>query len=75
MAKKKIETLLADANSRLKASKIRVRITTRAESDRLYLKATLPPKPSSGKTKAYRQRISLGIDRTYACLKNLIISE
>jgi len=61
MAKKTTDTLLAEANERLKAGKIRVRIAPRAESDRLYLRATLPPKPDSSKTSAYQQRISLGV--------------
>lgn len=61
MPKKSTTTLLKEANSRLKAAKIRVRITTRAESDRLYLRATLPPKPDSTRVKDYQQRIALGV--------------
>ncbi|MEM9091315.1 MAG: site-specific integrase [Cyanobacteria bacterium P01_F01_bin.53] len=61
MAKKTPDILLKEANKRLKAANIRVRIAPRAESDRLYLRATLPPKPDSNKTKPYQQRISLGV--------------
>ncbi|MEM6452780.1 MAG: site-specific integrase [Cyanobacteria bacterium P01_D01_bin.105] len=61
MVKKKPETLLAEANKRLKSANIRIRIVVRAESNRLYLRATLPPKPNASKTEPYQQRISLGI--------------
>lgn len=46
-------------NQRLKASKTKVAIEQRC--DRLNLIATLPPKPGSGKTSPYRQRIALGL--------------
>lgn len=58
---KTTETLLSEANNRLKSANIRVRIVSRPESDRLYLRATLPPKPDSSKSKPYQQRISLGV--------------
>ena len=61
MPKKTTDALLQEANARLKAANIRVRIATRAESDRLYLRATLPPKPNSIQSKAYQQRIALGV--------------
>lgn len=61
MPKKSTDELLKAANARLKAAKIRVRIATRSESDRLYLRATLPPKPESNRAKAYQQRIALGV--------------
>jgi integrase len=47
------------ANGRLKASKIGVFIQLRGE--RLYLRATLPPKPNAEKNLAFRQEISLGV--------------
>lgn len=50
---------LAQANGRLKAHRVGVRIEQIGE--RLYLQATLPPKPGSGKTKPHQQRIALGI--------------
>lgn len=46
-------------NDRLKAGKVGVRVCQRG--DRLSLRATLPPKPDSGKTIWYQQYISLGI--------------
>ncbi|MEH1780903.1 MAG: integrase [Nostoc sp.] len=46
-------------NDRLKAAKIGVRVEARG--DRLSLRATLPPKPRSNKTKAYQQYLALGI--------------
>ena len=38
-------------------------------SDRLYLRATLPPKPGSGKREPFSQRISLGVYANPAGLK------
>ncbi len=46
-------------NERLKAAKIGVRVEARG--DRLSLRATLPPKPASSKTKPYQQYLALGI--------------
>ncbi len=54
-----IEARIAGANGRLKSSKVGVRIEQ--IGDRLYLRATLPPKPGSPKTEPYQQRIALGI--------------
>ncbi|MEM9806901.1 MAG: site-specific integrase [Cyanobacteria bacterium P01_D01_bin.56] len=61
MAKKTPADLLAAANDQLKTAKIRVRIVTWTEGERLYLRATLPPKPDSGRSQAYQQRIPLGV--------------
>ncbi len=47
------------ANGRLRAAKVGV--TIQAIGDRLYLQATLPPKPNSNKTRPYQQQITLGI--------------
>lgn len=47
------------ANGRLKAARVRVRIEQIGES--LYLQATLPPKPTSDRDRPYQQRIALGI--------------
>jgi integrase len=52
------ETLTA-VNARLKAGKIGVTVCQRG--DRLALRATLPPKPGSGKLEPHQQYISLGI--------------
>ncbi|MEH2319577.1 site-specific integrase [Nostoc sp.] len=50
---------LTKINDRLKIAQTGVRI--QQVSNRLYLRATLPPKPNSTKTKPYQQRIALGI--------------
>lgn len=50
---------IAQANGRLKSSRVRVRIEVIGE--KLYLKATLPPRPDSNKTQRHQQRIALGI--------------
>lgn len=47
------------ANGRLKAARVGLKIEQ--IGDRLYLRGTLPPKPNSGKTKPYQQRIALGV--------------
>jgi hypothetical protein len=52
------EKLIASVNTRLKSAKTGV--TLEPKGDRLTLRATLPPKPSSGKDKPYQQRIYLG---------------
>ncbi|MEH2156484.1 hypothetical protein [Nostoc sp.] len=46
-------------NDRLKKALIGVRVEARG--DRLSLRATLPPKPGSNKTKPYQQYLALGI--------------
>jgi hypothetical protein len=46
---------IAQANGRLKASKVGVAIEQ--IGDRLALRATLPPKPSSDRSVAYQQRV------------------
>ncbi|MEH2456562.1 site-specific integrase [Nostoc sp.] len=54
-----MDTLLTKINDRLKIAQTGVRIEQ--ISNRLYLRATLPPKPNSKKTQPYQQRIALGI--------------
>jgi len=61
MGKNSPADLLQKANQRLKAGKVPVRIVTQAKTDRLYLRATLPPKPKATKQHAHQQRISLGV--------------
>ncbi|MEO0771273.1 MAG: hypothetical protein AAFY72_17935 [Cyanobacteria bacterium J06649_4] len=61
MAKKSGTELLQEANNRLKAGKIPIRIITQAKTDRLYLRATLPPKISASKQYPHQQKISLGV--------------
>lgn len=50
---------IAQANGRLKSA--RVRVTIAAIGNRLYLQATLPPKPDCHRDRPYQQRIALGI--------------
>lgn len=50
---------IAQANGRLRAANLRVKIDQ--EGDRLRLRATLPPKPGSQRKDFYQQRICLGI--------------
>lgn len=53
-----IEGKLNQANGRMHTAKIGVKIEVKG--DRLYLRATLPPKPDSEKNHSYQQRIALG---------------
>jgi len=50
---------IAQANGRLKAGKIPVLI--QQIGNKLYLQATLPPKPDSAKQRSHQQRIALGL--------------
>lgn len=51
--------MLESLNARLKAG--RVGVTVEQRGDHLYLVATLPPKPHSGKIRPHQQRIALGV--------------
>ena len=53
-----IQGKLNQANGRLRAAKVGVIIE--AKGDRLYLRATFPPKPDTQKTKPFQQRLALG---------------
>ncbi|MBD2019217.1 site-specific integrase [Leptolyngbya sp. FACHB-36] len=59
MAKGKLT--LEAINERLRAA--RVGVVVRQKGNRLYLRATLPPKPNSGKKQSHQQDVALG---TYA---------
>jgi integrase len=59
----KIKKLLHEANTHLKQGRIKVAIECRDEFGSLYLRATLPPKPGSGKNSPYQQRIALRSDQ------------
>ncbi len=61
------ETRLKQANACLKRDRIRSRIYR--TGSKLYLRATLPPKPGSGKLIAHQQWISLNISATPEGLK------
>lgn len=62
-----IDEQIALSNNRLKASRVRVSIERRG--GRLWLRGTFPPKPGSGQTKDYRQKVSLGVRATPAGLQ------
>ncbi|GAB4465598.1 MAG: site-specific integrase [Elainellaceae cyanobacterium] len=61
------ENRLAQANGRLKAGRVGVAIEQRG--GRLLLRATLPPKPGSSKTKPFQQRLALSYRANPAGLK------
>lgn len=61
------EGKIAQANGRLRAGNLGVQI--QQIGDRLYLRATLPPKPESRKSEPYQQRISLGFRANPAGIK------
>lgn len=58
---------IKQVNGRLKAGNIRARV--QQKGGRLYLQATLPPKPGSSRETPYQQRIALGIAATGQGLK------
>ncbi|MEO0947800.1 MAG: site-specific integrase [Cyanobacteria bacterium J06641_5] len=58
---------LSKVNQTLKSQ--RVGVSVRQIGQRLYLQATLPPKPNSGKDKPHQQRIALGIYANAAGIK------
>jgi integrase len=61
------EEELLEVNQRLKVARSRVAIFIR--DNRLWLRATLPPKPNSNKTKPYQQYVGTGAKTTIAGLK------
>jgi len=65
-----VDEYLQKSNERLKAGRVGVAIERKR--DRLYLRATLPPKPNSSQTKPHQQRIGLGL---YANLTGIKQSE
>ncbi len=56
---KRIDRDIKRANETLKLGKVRCRIER--DGNTLRLRATLPPKPGSGKVRAYQQRVVLGV--------------
>lgn len=54
-----IDGRISQANGRLKSANVRARIERIGQ--KLYLQATLPPKPDSNRSAPYQQRIALGI--------------
>lgn len=53
---------ISQTNGRLKAASVGVRVEQKG--DRLYLRATFPPRPGSRKTEPYQQRLALGFHAT-----------
>ena len=62
-----LEGKISQANGRLKSAKVGVRIEQRGSM--LVLRATLPPKPTSNKSKPYQQRLAIGIHANPAGLR------
>lgn len=60
------EKELESLNARFKSAKLRVAVFVR--SNHLWLRATLPPRPHSEKTKPYQQNVSTGAKATVAGL-------
>jgi hypothetical protein len=60
----KVKKLLQEANTYLKQGRIKVTIECRDQFGSLYLRATLPPKPGSGKSSPHQQRIALRSDQS-----------
>lgn len=54
-----IDGRIAQANGRLKAAKVGIRIERRG--DRLLLRGTLPPKPGTDRATYYQQRLPIGV--------------
>lgn len=59
--------MLEAINNRLKVGRVGVSVEQRG--DRLYLVATLPPKPNSGRLRPHQQRIALGVKANPAGFK------
>jgi integrase len=64
---KPIDLKITQANQRLKAAQLGLQIERRGQT--LVLRGTLPPRPQSGRLRAYQQRISLGLPATPAGVK------
>ncbi len=62
-----IATELKQLNLRLKAGGTRLTVEMRGNS--LLLRGTFPPKPGSGKSKPYQQRLFLGFKASYAGIR------
>jgi integrase len=66
-----IDEQISQANKRLKTAKIRASIERRG--DKLWLRATLPPKPHATKTEWHQQKVSTGLNATPAGLQSAVI--
>lgn len=63
----KFDLALQQCNQKLKAASVRVKVERKFHS--LYLRATLPPKDDSDKTKPFQQHVPLNVKATPAGLK------
>ena len=61
------EDKLRDVNQRLKEQRVKVSIERRG--NRLWLRATLPPKPGKAKTEPHQQKVSTGLPAHLAGLR------
>lgn len=61
---------LREANAKLKS--LRTGVTIRMRGGKLYLRATLPPKPGKGRTTPYQQEVSVGVNANPAGLRRAI---
>lgn len=59
-----IDVKIRDANDKLKTANVRASIERMG--DKLYLRATLPPKPGSNATRNHQQRIAIGVSASPA---------
>jgi len=66
-----IDEKIDEANAKLKAANTRVSIERRG--NKLWLRATLPPKPHIDKQQPYQQKVSLDLNATPAGLQSAII--
>ncbi|MBD2445952.1 hypothetical protein H6G76_02035 [Nostoc sp. FACHB-152] len=66
-----IDQKIDEANSKLRAANTKVTIERRGS--KLWLRATLPPKPHTNKQQSYQQKVSLGLNATPAGLQASVI--
>jgi hypothetical protein len=66
-----IDSKIAEINSKLRAASIKVSIERRG--NKLWLRATLPPKPHINKQHPYQQKVSLDVNTTPAGLQAAFI--
>lgn len=66
-----IDEKIAEANLKLRAANTRVSVERRRQ--KIYLRATLPPKPHLERKRPYQQKISLGLKATPAGLQTAVV--
>lgn len=72
METEEFEAHRKQANQALKDGRLPVSIQRKRGRDGLYLKATLPPKPGSGRTEPYQQEIAVGVKANLFGLRRAI---